>query len=239
MSPKDRIKQLLADSGIEPGPETPCPYLPGRSSRSLAILVSDPSPGLYHALMDLNFRRSGEIFYRPECRGCRECRAIRVLVDEFRPNRSQRRCWLRNQDLSVQIAQPVPTEEKHRLYSKYLWQRHSGSMDGSWEEFCRFLYDSPIRSAEMVYRLGTKLVGVGIVDVEPRVMSTVFCYFEPSLGQRSLGVFNVLWAIEHCRRERIEHLYLGYHVPSCAKMNYKANFRPYEKLAEDGRWLPG
>ena len=210
--------------------------MPGQTARSQAFVASSLAPGIYHSLMDLNFRRSGSIFYRAACAQCQQCQAIRVLVDQFRPNRAQQRCWRRNQDVTVELAEPVPTNEKHALYRHYLEERHDRQMGGLWNEFCEFLYNSPVHTIEVIYRLDGRLVAIGIVDVEPEALSTVYCYYDLAQPARSLGVFNILWMIEHSRRERVPHLYLGYYVRDCAKMNYKANFRPCEVLGPDGQW---
>jgi arginine-tRNA-protein transferase len=216
----------------------PCSYLPGRSARSIAFLPGPLPPGVYHGLMDLNFRRSARIFYRPSCGGCRECRAIRLPVERFETDRSQRRCWRRNRDLSVQLGLPAPTAEKHALYARYLRERHGGEMDRSWEEFRSFLYQSPIETLEVTYRLGERLMAVGILDVEPEALSTVYSYFDPDERARGLGTFNVLWTLEHARARGIPYVYLGYYVAGSASMSYKARFRPHELLM-DGRWVAG
>jgi Arginine-tRNA-protein transferase, N terminus len=49
-----------------PGEPSACPYLPGRRARHVTVRVPAVS-GLYHAFMDLNFRRIGPFFYRPQC----------------------------------------------------------------------------------------------------------------------------------------------------------------------------
>ena len=232
----ESIRETLDRSRLQPGPEHRCPYLPGQLARNLAFSASSVPPGIYHGLMDLNFRRSGSIFYRPVCRHCQQCRALRLSVDAFRPNRTQRRCWRRNQDITVEVQVPRATEEKHQLYRDYLTRCHDGEMDDSWDGFTDFLYHSPLETIEVVYRLGGRPVAAGILDVEPETASTVYCYFDPELRRRSLGTFNVLWTIDYCRRRRFEHLYLGYFIRDCGKMSYKANFRPCEALEADGTW---
>jgi len=62
------------------------------------------------------------------------------------------------------------------------------------------------------YLLHDHVVSVAIVDVEPQALSAVYCYFDPELRQRALGIFNVLWLIEECRRRCVPYLYLGYFV---------------------------
>jgi hypothetical protein len=139
-------------------------------------------------------------------------------------------------DMTVEIGQPTPTEEKRRLYQRYLDERHDGQMDGSAEEFHRFLYTSPLQTLEFTYRVGGRLVAVGIADVEPMAMSAVYCYFDTEAAVRSPGVFNVLRLIEECRSRELRHLYLGFYVRGCARMSYKASYRPCELLV-DGQWL--
>jgi arginine-tRNA-protein transferase len=187
--------------------------------------------------MDLNFRRLGPVFYRPQCGRCAECRMIRVSVAEFRPSRAQRRCRTRNRDLSVEVTTPMASAEKQELYRRYLGARHDGQMDGSSEEFEGFLCASRVRTVEIDYRAGGRLLAVGIADVEPLAMSAVYCFFDPEAASRSLGVFNVLWMIEECRRRGLPHLYLGYYVRESRKMSYKALYRPHEVLGGDGHWL--
>jgi len=205
-----RLAEIIESHGPPPGEPFPCPYLPGRAARHVTLLPTPLTPGLYHLLMDLNFRRLGPVFYRPACDECQECRMIRVPVAEFQPSRAQRRCWRRNQDVVVETGSPTPSEEKHALYRRYLESRHDGQMDGTEPEFRSFLYASPIDTVEVTFRAGDRLLGVGIADREPLALSAVYFYFEPSEAGRSLGVFNVLWLIEECRRRGLPFLYLGY-----------------------------
>jgi leucyl-tRNA---protein transferase len=230
------LARAIEREGPGPGPTFTCPYLPGQAARNLIVVPSPMVQGVYHSLMDLNFRRLGAVFYRPACGSCQECRQVRVPVAEFHPSRSQRRCWTKNHDLEVEAAAPSPSEEKRKLYKHYLDSRHDGQMDGSPGEFYGFLYASTVQTLEVSYRLGGQLVGVGVVDVEPEAMSAVYCYFDPGMPARSLGAYNVLWLIEECRRRGIPHLYLGYYVRDSPKMNYKASYRPYELLEPAGHW---
>jgi len=230
------IRRLLEHHAPAPGPEFPCPYLEGRGARHLTILPTPLAPGLYHSLMDLNFRRSGPVFYRTACDGCDACRALRVPVAGFRPSRAHRRCRARNADVALSVGTPQPTAEKHALYRRYLEARHDGQMDGSEHEFAGFLYASPLYTEEFELRIGERLLGVGLVDVEPEALSAVYFYFDPELGSRSPGVLNILCLIDECRRRGVPWLYLGYHVGGARAMEYKTGFRPCELLQPDGSW---
>jgi leucyl-tRNA---protein transferase len=231
------LARAIARQSQSPGEAFACPYIAGRRARHLVVGATTVPPGLYHSLMDLNFRRLGPVFYRPTCDDCQECRMLRVPVQEFKPSRAQRRCLAANEDVTIEIGPPVATEEKRRLYQSYLEARHDGQMDGSPTEFEGFLYTSSVETLEFVYRLGDRVVGVGIADLEPLALSAVYFYFDPAASHRSLGVFNVLRLIEECRIRGRSHLYLGYYVQECRKMSYKAAYRPCEVLRSDRRWV--
>src|SRR5690606_4110505 len=52
--------------------EHPCGYWPQRTARDLVLDPRDPRlPELYPMALDWGFRRSGDLLYRPHCRGCR------------------------------------------------------------------------------------------------------------------------------------------------------------------------
>lgn len=235
--PPAALERMIAASGARPGPSFACPYLVGRTARHLAIAPVPLRPGLYESLMTLGFRRSGEVFYRTACEGCDECRPLRVDAVAFEARRSQRRCQAVNGDLRVDVCEPTPSAEKLVLYRRYLEGRHDGQMSGSVEEFERFLYEAPLEAVELEYRLEGRLVAVGLADVEPTGLSAVYCYFDPDLPRRSLGVFNVLRFVEECRRRERRWLYLGYYVAGSRAMRYKAEYRPCEILGPDG-WAP-
>ena len=69
-----------------------CSYL---ADQVACMHVVDPdfniTPGHYGRLLESGFRRSGDMVYRPGCLACDACIPARIRVDDFRPNRSQRR----------------------------------------------------------------------------------------------------------------------------------------------------
>jgi leucyl-tRNA---protein transferase len=224
-------------------PEHSCQYLPGRKTETRAFLAGRIPPAIYHAFMDAGFRRSGRMIYQPACPGCRACVPIRVLVNEFAPDKSQRRCLRRNQSLHVSVStEPLATDEKYELYRRYLRDWHGRAEDESDEEtresFERFLYDSPVQTIEFAYRdAGSgRLLAVGICDICAASLSSVYCYFDPSQRRRGLGTYSVLREIDYARSKGIPCYYLGYWVSGCAAMEYKSGFGPHELLQGDGIW---
>jgi arginine-tRNA-protein transferase len=187
-------------------------------------------------LLDLNFRRLGEIVYRPECRACHECRQLRVNVAGFRASRAQRRCRRRNADVAIELRRPLATDEAYEIYQRYLRTRHDGQMSGSAQEFQELLENVTPFTQEVVFRVADRLLGAGLFDVTPVALSAVYFYFDPALARRSPGVFHVLWLLDECRRRGRPWLYLGYEVAGCAAMEYKGGFRPNQRLGRDGCW---
>jgi arginine-tRNA-protein transferase len=223
-------------------PSHNCNYLPGRVARSRGFLAERMPAELYHAFMDVGFRRSGRLVYQPVCPACRMCRPIRVPVQTFAPSKSQKRAWKRNQDVVVSVeSPPTPTQEKFDLYERYVTERHGREDDATPEAFVTFLYESPVDTLEFTYRdAAGKLIGVGICDVCPRTsLSSVYFYFDPDESKRGLGTFSAVWEIDYCRRQQIPHYYLGYWIAGCGTMQYKSDFRPHEILGEDGLWRAG
>ena len=73
------------------------------------------------------------------------------------------------------------------------------------------------------------LLAVSVVDREPKSLSAVYCYYDPSeSARRSLGIFNILTLVQEARRRGFDFVYLGYWLGDSRKMNYKAAFQPSE-----------
>lgn len=218
-------------------PEEPCPYLQDRLSRYRAFRSDVMPPRLYHQLMDAGFRRSGDVFYQPVCRGCRACVPLRVPVQGFSPSKSQRRVWRMNLDLEMSIGAPEATAEKFALYRRYVERWHNREV-GSMREFERFLVVSPVATLEFSYRDAEgRLLAVGICDECEHSLSSVYFYFDPDERRRSLGTFAAMAEISFAASRGIPYYYLGYWIEACDAMCYKSRFRPNQLLQSDGTWV--
>jgi arginine-tRNA-protein transferase len=190
------------------------------------------------------WRRFGHTMFRPQCPACTACRSLRVVVERFRPDRSQRRARKANEsDVELRIGEPRVTRSRLALYDRYHafqsdlkgWPQHPAKDPDSYRESFVF---NPFPVEEWDYYLGGALVGVGYVDVLPEGLSAIYFYYDPDLRQRSLGTWNVLRVIEEAGRRGLPHVYLGYHVAGCRSLEYKARFVPNETLGPDGVWRP-
>lgn len=221
-------------------PEHDCSYIKGKQAKTVFV---DPKTeidqGVYSELSQIGFRRSGAHIYRPHCEGCQSCVSIRVPVATFTATRSQRRILNKNKDVSISKVVLSFKDEYYDLYARYIEQRHA---DGDMyppdpAQFNSFLVDSKQDSYFYEFRLdNNQLIAVALVDDLDDGISAVYTFYEPSMANRSLGSFAILWQIQEAQKMQCDYLYLGYWVQECNKMNYKTNYRPMELLI-NGRWL--
>ncbi len=219
-------------------PPHACGYLDGETATTV---FADPrvanKTSVYTMLSRYGFRRSGNHLYRPQCEKCHACVPVRVAVKPFRARRKQRRVWNKNQDLSVVPRDDGFQSEHFALYRRYIRARHpGGSMDNpSEEQYQEFLSCSWGNTVFFEFRLEDRLAAVAVSDVLDDGLSAVYTFFDPALSKRSLGAYGILWQIEEARRLNLDWLYLGYWIETSAKMRYKGDYRPQQRLV-DGRW---
>jgi leucyl-tRNA---protein transferase len=223
-------------------PPSECGYLPDRLWELEYEYVLSLTPTEYMQRMLQGWRRFGTMLFRPQCRTCTACRPIRVVVDHFRPNRSQRRCRQRNEGVvERRIGVPKVTPAKLELYDRFHafqsetrgWPWHDPKDAASYHQS---FVENPFPTEEWCYYLGRKLVGVGYVDALPDGLSAIYFVHDPAHRERSLGTWNVLSVLDEAHVRGLPHVYLGYYVEGCPSMEYKCRFLPNQVRHPDGSW---
>ncbi|XP_058043255.1 arginyl-tRNA--protein transferase 1 isoform X2 [Ahaetulla prasina] len=162
---------------------------------------------------------------------------------------------------------PVSFEDPHfsssftqsaTLFAKYQMTIHKDTpLECDEDQFTRFLCDSPLEAEHLPngpdcgygsfhqqYWLEGKLLAVGVIDILPKCVSSVYLYYDPDFSSLSLGVYSALREIAFTRQlhEKASDLcyyYMGFYIYSCPKMRYKGQYRPSDLLCpETYTWIP-
>jgi arginine-tRNA-protein transferase len=191
---------------------------------------------LYSQLARMGFRRSGSHIYRPQCPDCQACIPLRIAVRDFRPRRSQRRCWQQNQVIQVNETDASFNEQHFALFQRYVNKQHAnGGMDNpEATDYLSFLTSPAIDTRFFEFRHKEQLLAVAVTDYLNDGLSAVYTFYDPEMNKHSPGVFTLLWQIEHCRQLELDYLYLGFWITASRKMRYKDQYRPCEILTPNG-----
>lgn len=155
------------------------------------------------------------------------------------------------------------TEEKYQLYTQYQEEIHHDS-NNTPNSFKRFLVDTPLSrdpityvdspsahlpreygSYHQLYRLDGELIAMGVIDVLPSCVSSVYFMYNPAYERFSLGKLSALreialaLEIHDAGCTSVQYLYMGFYIHSCQKMRYKGEYAPsYLADPEDFTWHP-
>lgn len=216
----------------------PCPYLPEREERKVFThLIGRRAVHLNDALTHSGFRRSQTIAYRPACDHCKACVSVRILCDEFSPNRTQRKVLARNAELDAQFAPARADAEQFALFRAYLDRRHAegGMADMAMLDYAMMIEDSHVDSRLVTYRAPDgRLVAACLTDLLEDGLSMVYSYYAPDRAEHSLGAYMILEHIARAKSLGLPHLYLGYWVEGSKKMGYKDFYKPQQRLGPEG-----
>lgn len=145
------------------------------------------------------------------------------------------------------------TEEKFLVFENYQRIVHKESpKDITRGGFKRFLCMSPLRRETMVgqdgrkrrlgsyhqcYRLDGKLVAIGVLDLLPSCVSSVYFLYDESLHKHVPGKLGGLYEISLALEEGYRWWYAGFYIHSCPKMRYKMDYSPQYVLdPESLKW---
>lgn len=219
----------------------PCPYIAGRLERKIVTELTGPdAEELHESLSRAGFRRSHSIAYTPACPGCSSCIPVRVVADEFVPDKTMRRIIKTNQHLTAKRLPARAQADHFRLFSRYQDSRHTGgdmALMGFYD-YRSMIEDSPIDTYLIEFRYpDNELAAVCLIDQLVDGLSAVYSFYDPDVPKASLGTFIVLWLVAEAIRLDLPYVYLGYWISDSRKMAYKTRFQPLEAFGPGG-WHP-
>ncbi|XP_058154243.1 arginyl-tRNA--protein transferase 1 isoform X8 [Dasypus novemcinctus] len=149
-------------------------------------------------------------------------------------------------------------QESYQIYRRYQMVIHKDPPDKpTVSQFTRFLCSSPLEaenppngpdygygSFHQQYWLDGKIIAVGVIDILPYCVSSVYLYYDPDYSYLSLGVYSALREIAftrqlHEKTAQLSYYYMGFYIHSCSKMKYKGQYRPSDLLCpETYVWVP-
>lgn len=246
-----------------------------------AFSVGRVTAGDYQHLIDMTWRRSGHLLYRPIYPEiCCKPYTIRLDVGGFAVSKSQKKTLRRflrhvasiepsegcdvidwvsermeggslSERLRLSLEPAAFDEEAYELYQRYQVHRHGDDpQDLSPSRYEGFLVLSPIAqeghlgSFHHKWYLDNKLIAVGVLDILPHSVSSVYFFHDPELSKWSLGTVSAMIEIALVRylaraNPELHYYYMGYYIEDCSKMRYKGEFGPAEVLnPEIMQWLP-
>ncbi|KAH9843904.1 arginine-tRNA-protein transferase [Rhodofomes roseus] len=155
------------------------------------------------------------------------------------------------------------TDEKFDLYQSYQRNIHCEE-DKMPSSFKRFLVETPLQretipypspppshlpqeygSYHQLYRLDGELIAMGVIDVLPNCVSSVYFMYEKKWEKHSLGKLSALREASLAKEmydtglTDMGFLYMGFYIHSCPKMRYKGDYAPsYLADPEEYTWCP-
>ncbi|XP_022424273.1 arginyl-tRNA--protein transferase 1 isoform X6 [Delphinapterus leucas] len=138
-------------------------------------------------------------------------------------------------------------QESYQVYKRYQMVVHKDPPDKptvSQAENPPYGPDCGYGSFHQQYWLDGKIIAVGVIDVLPYCVSSVYLYYDPDYSFLSLGVYSALREIAftrqlHEKTPQLSYYYMGFYIHSCPKMKYKGQYRPSDLLCpETYVWVP-
>ena len=240
-----------------------CGYLPKQLAQSLIATPHHLVDSIiYSGLIQQGFRRSGKFAYRPHCENCNACIAVRVVLQDFLPNRSQKRAFKQHADLSARVMPLGYVDSHFALYTAYQAARHpddnlkkqaeahrTAHIQNEADEYRHFLCQSNVESLMIEFSDANNQVKiVSVIDIVNDGVSAVYTFYDTknntkcntkfnlSAAKTSYGTYSIMWLMEWTKMLGLPYFYLGYWITDSHKMTYKQAFKPQQKLI-DGEWI--
>ena len=83
--------------------ESDCPYLPDRKWRFSYFFAVEVNGEELNYILSRGWRKFGMYYFKPVCKGCRECVPIRLVTKELSLSKSQRRVLRKCGDVRVEF----------------------------------------------------------------------------------------------------------------------------------------
>ncbi|XPV69305.1 MAG: arginyltransferase [Halarcobacter sp.] len=212
-----------------------CSYFENEISDIRYRYISKCTKDDYQNMLEHGWRRFGKMHFVPECKHCTKCISMRIDVKNYKFSRSEKRVFRKNMDTKLYIQAPSLTLDHLRLYDKY---HHRMNKKKDWvyspiepAEYDRsYVQGKDEFTKEFLYVRDNKLIGVALVDILSKSISSIYCFYDHDYDYLSIGKFSILAQIKIAKELNIPYIYLGYWIKDHLSMGYKESYTPFEVL---------
>jgi leucyl-tRNA---protein transferase len=206
------------------------------------VVLHTQVPGsMMDELWEEGWRHQGMLFYRYSETDIggehHHITPLRIDVNAFTPNKTQRRVLRANADLRCEFV-PANFDEDIRYMFHLHCSRFADNVPESLDNFfSHYPASLPCQCEMQRVMLGDELIAVSFMDIGQAAGSSVYAIFAPEHSQRRLGTFTLLGEIEHARQLGMRWLYHGYATVQPSHYDYKKGFRAVQWLHwRSGMW---
>lgn len=142
-------------------------------------------------------------------------------------------------EFKIKLDRAKFTEERYQLFRHYQMHVHNeGEDEIDRKQFKRFLCENPFIGTQQhgtegfsgafhqLYYHKEKLIGIGVLDILPNCISSVYFIWHQDYGKFGMGKIASLQEIGLSIELDKPYYYMGYYIHSCPKMKYKGQYRP-------------
>ncbi|CAL4098601.1 unnamed protein product, partial [Meganyctiphanes norvegica] len=186
-------------------------------------------------------------------------KSIEDFLDEPMPAKPSHKLELRLVRVNSS-AFKATFNDAYKVFKKYQMTIHKENEEEcERSSYINFLVDGPLAmwyprrggptegfgSFHQQYWLDDKLIAVGVLDVLPQCISSVYLFYDPDFAFLSLGTYASLREtalVREIHRQGaldFKWYYMGFYIHSCPKMRYKGQYTPSYLLCPDTyTWQP-
>jgi arginine-tRNA-protein transferase len=212
-----------------------CSYLDAKEQTMHYKIIEGSSIQANQELIERGYRRFGKMFFRPICKGCDECKSIKIDVENYTFSKSARRILKKSKIFHSYLQKPTLSQEHLKIFEKYHlymhekkgWDYNKTSPEHYYNSFVNGHEDF---GYEILYFYEDKLIAVDLIDILEDGVSSIYFYYDPDFTSYSLGKLSLYNQIKYAKNANKKWIYLGYYVKDCPSLSYKAEYKPYLTL---------
>ena len=98
------------------------------------------------------------------------------------------------------------------------------------------IYPKKYGTYNFIHKIDGKIIAIGVWDILPTSLSSVYLYYDTDYSFLDLGVFTAVREIEYMRNfqklvdPNFKYYVMGFYIDTCQKMKYKGFYHPMEIL---------